>query len=105
MVAEYHDLSFEDDAEGLWPGLGGVVQVVIRAGNGGGRLVMAPGVVTADLMLSAGGFQERLGQWLEHGIATEAEDKIGLRLRQHQLHQFGSGEMGLTAQDKVRVGP
>jgi len=79
IVAEGHDLGFEDDAEGWRPGLGGVVEVVIGAGDGRGRLVMAPGVVTTDLMLSVGGVQEGLHQGFEDGVAAEAEDKIGLR--------------------------
>src|SRR5512142_1449813 len=41
IIAERRDLGFEDDPEGLRPGLGGVVQVVIGAGDGRGRLVMA----------------------------------------------------------------
>jgi hypothetical protein len=98
IITERHDLGLEDDLEGLRPGLGGVVQVVIRAGDGRGRLVMALGVVTAHRVLSAGCFQDRLGQRFEDSVATEAEDKIGLGILQHQLHQFGIGEMSVPAQ-------
>src|SRR5512147_45162 len=52
LVAEGHDLGFEDNAEGLRPGLGSVIQVVIGAGDGRDGLMMTPDVFTAEVVLS-----------------------------------------------------
>ena len=105
ILAQRHDLGLEHDAEGLRPGAGGVVDVMIGAGARRQGLVEAAGILAAQFMLYAVVLQEWLCQARKHLVAGQPEDEIGVRVRERQLHQLRIGEMPVAAQHDVRIGP
>ena len=56
------------------------------------------GVVAAGIVQPAGGLQVWLGQCFQTAVAGQAEQEIGVRIVEGQLHQFHVGKMGVTAQ-------
>jgi len=66
--------------------------------------VPCAGVVAAGFVQSPGGLQVWLGPFFQAAVAGQAEQEIGVRIVERQLHQFHVGKMGITAQQDVGLG-
>ena len=61
--------------------------------------------MAAGIVQPPGGLQVWLGQCFQTAVAGQAEQKIGVRIVEGQLHQFHVGEMGVTSQQDAGLGP
>ncbi len=61
-------------------------------------------VMAAGIVQPPGGLQVWLGQFFQTAVAGQAEQKIGVRIVERQLHQFHVGEMSITTQQDAGLG-
>ncbi len=61
--------------------------------------------MAAGIVQPPGGLQVWLGQFFQTAVAGQAEQEIGVRIVERQLHQFHVGEMSITTQQDAGLGP
>ena len=99
------DFGFQGGAKGLRPGVGLIVQFMESARAVWRSVFGEVSIVAAGIVQLPGGFQVWLGPFFQTAVAGQAEEEIGVRIVERQLHQFHVGKVGIAAQKDAGLGP